>query len=121
MPPHPTLFVKRIIYENFGLFNIELKSATDYELMLRFLYKFNTSVIYVDEVLTIMRDGGNSNQSLIHRIKANKEDYRSWIMNNIGPTFLLRLIKVKELYKLFLYMKTLIFDVSKVRWLGSFN
>ena len=36
MPPHPTLFVKRQIYEQHGLFSLELRSAADYELMLRF-------------------------------------------------------------------------------------
>ena len=36
MPPHPTLFVKREIYEQHGLFSLELRSAADYELMLRF-------------------------------------------------------------------------------------
>ena len=36
MPAHPTFFVKKNIYEKYGKFNTKLKSAADYELMLRF-------------------------------------------------------------------------------------
>ena len=39
MPPHPTFFVHKSVYEKYGLFNLELGTAADYELMLRFLVK----------------------------------------------------------------------------------
>ena len=39
MPPHPTLFLKREVYEKYGDFNLELKSAADYELMSDFFTK----------------------------------------------------------------------------------
>src|SRR5699024_3199677 len=38
MPPHPTFFVKKEMYERYGLYDEELDIAADYELMLRFLY-----------------------------------------------------------------------------------
>jgi hypothetical protein len=41
MPPHPTFFVNRETYEKYGLFNLEFPLAADYEIMLRFLYKYN--------------------------------------------------------------------------------
>ena len=37
MPPHPTFFVRKSVYEKYGLFNLDLGTAADYELMLRFL------------------------------------------------------------------------------------
>ncbi len=93
MPPHPTFFVKKKVYDEYGLFNLEIKSAADYEIMLRFLYKNKISTAYIDEVITIMRDGGNSNQSLRHRLKANKEDFRSWKINGIKPNLFFRFLK----------------------------
>lgn len=39
IPPHPTFFVRREVYENYGSYNTSLKIATDYELVLRFLGK----------------------------------------------------------------------------------
>ena len=87
MPPHPTFFVRRKMYESLGVFNSHLKSAADYELMLRFLYKAKISVSYLPKVLVRMRAGGMSNASLNNRIKANIEDREAWRTNDIDPFF----------------------------------
>lgn len=85
MPPHPSFFVKKECYNKFGLYNTELKSAADYELMLRFLYKYNCSVDYIPQVLVKMRVGGKSNVSILNRIKANREDKKAWKINGLTP------------------------------------
>lgn len=87
MPPHPTFFVRRKVYENAGLFNLSLKSAADYELMLRVLLKNNHTTKYIPELLVKMRTGGMSNATLKHRLRANKEDRQAWTINNIEPYF----------------------------------
>ena len=87
MPPHPTFFVRRHIYEKCGLFNTTLRSAADYELMLRVLLKYNTRVQYIPEVLVKMRAGGMSNASLKNRVRANKEDAMAWKLNDLKPFF----------------------------------
>ena len=86
MPPHPSFFARKQCYEKFGNFNTDLKSAADYELMLRFLYKNNCSVAYIPQVLVKMRVGGKSNVSLMNRIKANREDKKAWEMNGLSPS-----------------------------------
>ena len=73
MPPHPAFFAKKDCYTKWGLFNLSLKSAADYELMLRFLYKNNCSVVYIPKTLVKMRVGGKSNVTLANRIKANRD------------------------------------------------
>ncbi|MBL7884267.1 MAG: glycosyltransferase [Bacteroidia bacterium] len=88
MPPHPAFFAKRKCYEDYGVFNTSFKSAADYELMLRFLYKYNCSVAYMPKVLVKMRVGGKSNVTLANRIKANREDKRAWIINDLKPSAL---------------------------------
>ena len=87
MPPHPTFFVRRSIYEKCGLFNTNLRSAADYELMLRVLLKYDMQVKYIPEVLVKMRAGGMSNASLKNRFRANKEDEMAWKLNNLKPYF----------------------------------
>src|SRR5581483_800582 len=82
MPPHPTFFVRKYMYEKAGLFNTSLHSAADYELMLRMLLKHNATVHYIPEVLVKMRSGGMSNASLKNRFKANKEDALAWKLND---------------------------------------
>lgn len=85
MPPHPSFFARKRCYEKFGNFNTTLKSAADYELMLRFLYKNNCSVAYIPQVLVKMRVGGKSNVSFMNRIKANREDKKAWELNGLTP------------------------------------
>jgi glycosyltransferase involved in cell wall biosynthesis len=85
MPPHPTFFVKKLVYDNYGTFNLELKSAADYEIMLRFIHKNNCSISYLNRVIVRMRVGGVSNNSLINRIKANLEDKKAWQINGLKP------------------------------------
>lgn len=85
MPPHPTFFVRRRVYEQYGLFNLNLGSAADYELMLRFLLKHRINVKYIPEILVYMRAGGASNESLKARLKANRNDRAAWEVNGLCP------------------------------------
>ena len=87
MPPHPTFFLRKKIYDRFGTYNLALKSADDYELMLRVLHKENISTTYYPEIITKMRVGGQSNASISNRLKANKEDREAWEINQIDPKF----------------------------------
>ena len=87
MPPHPTFFVRREVYDQVGLFNTDLHSAADYELMLRILLKFGLSTRYIPQVVVKMRAGGKSNASLRNRFRANKEDRLAWKLNGLKPYF----------------------------------
>jgi len=83
MPPHPTFFVRRKIYEAFGLYRTDLGTAADYELMVRFLVKHEVNTGYLPEVLVHMRTGGSSNASWRARIEANRMDRRAWKVNGL--------------------------------------
>ena len=85
MPPHPTFFVRKDLYRNYGCFNLDLGSAADYELMLRFLLKHRVKAVYIPEVLVHMRAGGVSNASLSNRLAANRMDRQAWRVNSIRP------------------------------------
>lgn len=87
MPPHPTLFVRRKVYEKYGLFNLDFRTAADYELMLRFIHKHQIRLNYVDEFIVKMRTGGQSTASISNRLKANIEDRRAWQVNDLKPKF----------------------------------
>lgn len=85
MPPHPTFFLKKKCYDEFGVFNTTFRTAADYELMLRMIHKHQVAISYIPEVLVKMRVGGVSNVTLKNRIKANREDKRAWIINGLKP------------------------------------
>ena len=103
MPPHPTFFVRRELYQKFGVFTTELRSSADYELMLRFIHKNKIQLSYIPEVLVKMRVGGKSNVSWKNRIRANREDRQAWKMNGLKPG-LFTLIR-KPLSKIFQFLR----------------
>jgi glycosyltransferase len=106
MPPHPAFFVKRELYEKFGAFDTSLKSAADYELMLRFIHKQNILLTYIPKFFVKMRTGGTSNRTLLNRLRANLEDRKAWYINGLKPkwyTLLLKpAIKLRQ-YRFFAY------------------
>ena len=85
MPPHPSFFVRHTLYDRCGLFNLDMKTAADYELMLRMIHKEGASLQYLPNVLVKMRTGGASNSSLASRLKANADDRKAWDVNGLKP------------------------------------
>jgi glycosyltransferase involved in cell wall biosynthesis len=85
MPPHPTFFVRTSVYEKYGLFNLNLGSAADYEIMLRFLLKHKVCIEYLPMVMVYMRTGGASNATIFNRMAANRMDREAWIVNDLKP------------------------------------
>ncbi len=102
MPPHPSFFVRKEAYEKWGMFNLKLRSAADYEIMLRFLFRYNARVKYLPGVLVKMRVGGVSNSTLQNRLKANREDRLAWKLNNLNPKFFTLILKPLRKIKQFL-------------------
>ncbi|HET9277842.1 MAG TPA: glycosyltransferase family 2 protein [Flavitalea sp.] len=102
MPPHPTLFLRRRVYEKVGLFNLSLKTAADYELMLRIFVRHDFNIRYLPRVIVKMRSGGASNASLKRRIDANKEDRLAWKINNLKPYFFT--LYLKPIRKIFQFI-----------------
>lgn len=87
MPPHPTFFVHKSLYQQFGTFRLDLKSAADYELMLRFIHKHEVIPAYLPDTIIHMRAGGISNASFGNRLAANKMDRKAWKINGLSPYF----------------------------------
>lgn len=93
MAPHPTLFVKKEIFEKFGLYNVDLSNSADYEFILRIFYKHKVSVKYLPKTTVKMRVGGVSNNSIAQRLKASKEDRMSWELNGLACPYFFSIFK----------------------------
>jgi glycosyltransferase involved in cell wall biosynthesis len=83
MPAHPTFFVKRWAYEQYGLFQTDYKIAADYELLTRFLAKYKLSYTYLPQVMVKMRTGGASTTNLMSNWILNAEIIRACTENGI--------------------------------------
>ena len=101
MLPHPTFFVKRYLYEKYGSYNTDLKTAADYEMILKLLYKYNIKAFYIPMILVNMRMGGASNSSILNRIRANKEDGLAWTKNQLSKPRFVRIKKPLQKIKQF--------------------
>jgi len=69
MPPHPTFYCKRNLFEKYGYYSLEYGTAADYELMLRFIHRFKIDPFYLKKVIIKMKTGGVSNKSFGNRVK----------------------------------------------------
>jgi glycosyltransferase involved in cell wall biosynthesis len=83
MPAHPTLFLKREVYEKYGGFDLAFRIAADYDFMLRVL-SAGIKVKYLSKVLYKMRVGGESNKSIKNIILKSQEDLRALRKNGVG-------------------------------------
>lgn len=102
MPPHPTFFVRKNLYLNFGYFNTSLTSSADYELMLRLLEKNKITPTYLKDILVKMRYGGKSTASMKNRLVANYEDRMAWRLNGLKPHFFTLILKPLKKIKQFI-------------------
>ncbi len=102
VPPHPTLFLRRNVYDLIGGFRLDFKLAADYEFMFR-LFKSNLfKPFYINKVLVKMRLGGATNQSLKNIFNQNKEILNSWRINNKkAPVYLMPLRFIKRILQYF--------------------
>ena len=76
MPPHPTVFLKKTVYDKFGDFNIKYKIASDYELLFRFIVKNKIKYKYIPKIFISMNKGGLSTKSYLGKLLINFEIFK---------------------------------------------
>ncbi len=85
-PPHPTLFVRREVFERFGTFDLNYRIAADMELMARLIEVHRIQVRYIPQVLVHMRMGGTTNRSLGNILQQNREIWRALKAHRLNPS-----------------------------------
>lgn len=103
MPPHPTFFVRRWVYEKYGLFRTDLHIAGGYEFMLRVLEKEGVRGCYLPKIVVRMREVDRGALSrIVNSFKGNVESYRAWELNGLVAqpwfVFVKPLSKVRQLF-----------------------
>ena len=114
MPPHPTFFVKKEVYDKYGCFRLDCGTSADYELMLRFLEKNKISSVWINKIFTYMEAGGASNATLKTYIKSHSEDRNAWIKNNLKVPFLIVWLKKIRKIPQFILAKFIKIDALKI-------
>ena len=103
MPAHPTLFLKREVYNLNGNFTLDYRISADYDFILRIFNKSSYRFFYLPETITKMRIGGSSNRNLKRLILKTKEDYHAARRNHIKwPIVTVGLKNVSKIPQFFL-------------------
>ena len=84
MPPHPTFYCRKSIYDKLGFYNDSFKIAGDFELMLRFIEINNIKTKFINKNLIKMKAGGISNSGLFSKIKILEEEFKAFKINKIS-------------------------------------
>lgn len=98
VPPHPTLYLRKKVYEQNDGFNLSFKLAADYEFMLRLFKKNNFVSEHIERQMVKMRLGGATSKNWQNRVKQNIEIFKAWRLNGFpAPLQLMPLRIVKRL------------------------
>ncbi|UFH45656.1 glycosyltransferase [Flavobacterium galactosidilyticum] len=83
LPLHPTVYLKKSIIDKNGLYNLDFKIASDTEFLLRYLYKYEIKMSYINSYIVKMRMGGMST-NLNYAIKVLFEDYKIYKFHGLA-------------------------------------
>ena len=103
MPAHPSFYLKKECFEQFGLYKTDYKIAADFEFLLRVIYKKGIRTQYLPLDMVTMRTGGASTSGFASHKRIMKEHLRAFHENGIyNNAFFLSLrypYKIWELIK----------------------
>lgn len=94
MPAHPTVFVKRELYQRVGKFSTTYQIAADYEMLIRMLAIEKASYAYYPKPVVRMRSGGASTSGVSRNWILNQEIIRACKENGIYTNLFMLLLKV---------------------------
>lgn len=77
MPAHPSFYVRREVYEKYGLYDLDFRTSSDYEMMVRLFHKYHIKAKYINKDFVTMRAGGESTAGIEAKRKVNNDIVRS--------------------------------------------
>jgi glycosyltransferase involved in cell wall biosynthesis len=92
-PPHPSSFIKKKIYQEYGIYDNSYIIAGDFDIFTRYLFKNNLLYQTSKECFVIMQPGGLSNKGIKSFYISTIEILRSLKINNIYSNFFFVLLR----------------------------
>jgi glycosyltransferase involved in cell wall biosynthesis len=83
MPPHPTFYCRRQLFDSYGYYELQYGTAADYELMLRFMHLNKVNAKYLNKLMVNMNTGGVSNKTFKNRLEAWSFDFKAMRINGV--------------------------------------
>lgn len=101
MPPHPTLYLRKEVYEKIGTYDARYGIAADYDFTLRLFTKSSGKFVYIPEIMYKMRVGGESNRNIAKICQKMTEDYLALRKNKVGGLGTLALKNISKIKQFF--------------------
>lgn len=105
MPPHPPSFIRKKIYEKYGMYHDKFKIASDFELFLRLIYKHKINFIKLNQTIVRMRMGGISGKNFTSYIISTKEIFESFFLNNLKTNIFKIILRLPPKLSQYFYFK----------------
>jgi glycosyltransferase involved in cell wall biosynthesis len=96
MPAHPSLFLRRSLFEKFGAFDTSYRIAGDFELVARLFGRGKVDFAYVPRVFVTMRTGGASTRGIRSTMTINREILRACRQNDIATNMAILCLRFPE-------------------------
>ena len=77
MPAHPSFYCKKSVFDEYGLYDLQYRTSSDFEMMVRLLWKNKIKTKYLNMDFVTMRTGGESTAGLASKKKVNNDISRS--------------------------------------------
>lgn len=103
MPAHPSFFCKRGVYEKYGLFDLSYHIASDFELLLRFIFVHKIKTRYIAKDFVTMRTGGLSTSGLRSHQQIMKDHRKALKVNHVYSNFFI--LCLRYIYKVYEVVK----------------
>jgi glycosyltransferase involved in cell wall biosynthesis len=98
MPGHPTMLVRRSVYQRFGGYDTSYRIAGDFEFVARVFGGAHILHAYLPEVLVFMQDGGLSNRGLRAKWTITREMHRACRANQVPSSWARLLMRLPVKY-----------------------
>lgn len=93
MPAHPSFYCRREIYDRCGTFDLGFKVASDFENLLRVIYKGNTVLRYIPMNFVTMRTGGASTSGMVSHRAILRDHVKAYRKNNVRSGIFLDILR----------------------------
>ena len=98
MVPHPGFYCRRELFARYGGYSLDYRICSDFELVMRYMWKYRIRTRYLPRCVVVMRMGGMSTAGIKSNIEINREDLRALRANGYWST--LPLIYTKYFFKI---------------------
>ncbi len=88
MPPHPGMFMRKCLIEQYGYFNLDYTIASDFDLVIKVFKDHLAQAVRIDERIAVFRTGGASTQLL--KMRQVRDESVAIIESHFGTSDLKR-------------------------------